>query len=432
VTARSLLFRPTHQLSIEEFGWDGPTGESSFHTELDPELRAIGDVAAADQDLVAVAVAVFLADRTVKRPKEWQRTIELAVPVYDTNRWRAVSERVGGVLELLSADEWQLEFQPRVAVKPRAPTQRPDVDRVLLFSGGADSLCGAIKSLAAGDRLLLVSHWDWTGHSAVQRRLVDALKNRFPGQVHHRQHRLAKRRTQIGGGEFRDEATRRTRSLLFLSLGLAHASLEPRVPLWIAENGYAALNPPLAGERRGALSTRTTHPLVFDRLAAIIGEVGGSPQFENPFAATTKGEMFAEIAATLGVAETEHLLGLSHSCSHVRYAQGTGLPPDTQCGFCYGCLVRRAAFHHAGLRDTAIYINTVVAPAAQPTHLRATAEREIRTVRYAGMRGVTVADILTVGLPEAASIDDAVAVAQRGLAELAAIVDVAPDLNAIQ
>src|SRR5207248_1472652 len=157
---------------------------------------------------------------------------------------------------------WGLSFTQRPDPPKQNASVHPEVDRVLLFSGGADSLCGAIRSLANGERLRLVSHWDWGGHADVQKTLVRRLRMRFPNRVLHRVVRLSRRSTQIGGGNFGDERSRRTRSLLFLSLGLADASVDPMGPLWIAENGYAALNPPLAGERRGALSTRTTHPLV--------------------------------------------------------------------------------------------------------------------------------------------------------------------------
>jgi len=57
--------------------------------------------------------------------------------------------------------------------------------------------------------------------------------------------------------------------------------------LCIAENGYAALNPPLAGERRGALSTRTTHPLVLSRVRETLHALGGQAESENPFTAMT-------------------------------------------------------------------------------------------------------------------------------------------------
>lgn len=433
MTFRRLVIRPgAGHLGIDTFAWRGGGDESSFHTDLAPELHSFGDVPLPHRDLVTFATGVFLADRTVNRPRSWRRAIELEVPVYDVAGWEGLATHFAETLEILSSDSWQLTFTQRPDPKKLTVAKHPEVDRVLLFSGGADSLCGAIRSLANGERLLLVSHWDWAGHSAIQQRLERILATRFPKQVFLRRIRLSRRRTQIGGGAFGDEATRRTRSLLFLALGLADASVEPVAPLWIAENGYAALNPPLAGERRGALSTRTTHPLVLSRVRDAVRTLGGRAEFQNPFAALTKGEIYAGAAAVLGKEEAENVLAMSHSCSHVRYAQGTGYPPETQCGVCFGCLVRRAAFHAADMTDAATYLHKAIPTAQQPHHLRVTAESEVRTVRYAGERGIDVADILSIGLPGDVDIDDAVAVAKRGLAELAAIVAVEPDLQAVR
>jgi 7-cyano-7-deazaguanine synthase in queuosine biosynthesis len=433
MTFRRLVIRPgAGQLGTDTFAWRGLGDESSFQTNLDPELRRLGVVPFPHRDLVTFATGVFLADRTVTRPKGWRRAIELEVPVYDVAGWEALADNFGETLEILSSDSWQLSFTQRPEPKELPDAKHPEVDRVILFSGGADSLCGAIRSLASGERLLLVSHWDWAGHSAVQQRLARRLAARFPTQVVHRRIHASRRSTQIGGGAFGDEPTRRTRSLLFLSLGLAYASVEPVTPAWMAENGYAALNPPLAGERRGALSTRTTHPLVLSRVRSAIGTLGGRAEFENPFAYLTKGEMYADAAATLGKEDAEKLLATSHSCSHVRYAQWTGYPPGTQCGVCFGCLVRRAAFRAADIADTATYLHKAIPTAQQPHHLRATAESEVRAVRYAGQRGIDVADILSIGLPDDVDIDSAVSVAKRGLAELAAVVDLEPDLKAVR
>jgi hypothetical protein len=146
----------------------------------------------------------------------------------------------------------------------------------------------------------------------------------------------------------------------------------------------------------------------------------------------TKGEMHTEAAAALGKQDAEKILAMSHSCSHVRYAVGTGYPPETQCGVCFGCLVRRSAFHAAGMTDTTTYLHKAIPAGQQPPHLRETARSEIRTVRYAGQRGISAADILSVGLPDDVPVDQAVDVARRGLAELAAVVDAEPDLQAIR
>jgi 7-cyano-7-deazaguanine synthase in queuosine biosynthesis len=416
-------------LTTEEFLWRAASNETSFHTRLGPRLAAIGEVPKPNVDLVALAVLTFLADRTVRRPsKGWEREIELNLPVYDVDGWQALAPDIARTLEILTADTWTLDFRKRAAAKPQRVAKRPEIDRVLLFSGGADSLCGAVRSLAAGERLLLVSHWDWAGHSAYQQRLARWLARRFPKHVQLRQHQLGRRTTQLGGGSFGDEPTRRSRSFLFLALGLAHASIEPRLPLWVAENGYAALNPPLAGERRGALSTRTTHPVVLDELRRLIAAVGGHGELSNPFAAATKGEMYAEVAELLGKDDAEKLLSMSHSCAHVRWATGTGFRPDTQCGVCFGCLVRRSAFLAAGLDDRTTYLHTAIEPSLQSARLRQAARQEILTVRYAGRRGVTAAELLSAGLPDDVSLDEALDVANRGLRELAAVVDTAADL----
>ena len=146
----------------------------------------------------------------------------------------------------------------------------------------------------------------------------------------------------------------------------------------------------------------------------------------------TKGEMYADAAVVLGEDDAEKILATSHSCSHIRYALGTGYPPETQCGVCFGCLVRRSAFHSAGITDNTTYLHKVIPPDKQPHHLRETAQSEVRTVRYAGQRGIGIADILSIGLPDHVLIDDAVSVAKRGLAELAAVVDAEPDLRAVR
>jgi len=84
------------------------------------------------------------------------------------------------------------------------------------------------------------------------------------------------------------------------------------------------------------------------------------------------------------------------------------------------------------MTDTTTYLHKVIPADKQPRHLRDTAHSEVRAVRYAGQRGIGVADILSIGLPDHVLIDDAVSVAKRGLAELAAVVDAEPDLRTVR
>lgn len=434
MTDRRLLLHesPTNApLTTDEFLWRRKAaGPSSFHVTIDPDLRRVGEVPWPNQDMVALAAAVFLSDRTVKRPKSWEREIDLAVPVRTQAQWQSAAAQLEGVLGFLTSDRWTLSFSDRVASGAHAAAARPDIDLVSLFSGGADSLCGAIEALTNGRRVLLVSHWDWTVHARFQRRLASWLSLRFPDQVKYRSIRLGRAAKQPGVGRFSDEATRRSRSLLFIALGAAFASIEPQVPLWIPENGYASLNPPLAGERRASLSTRTTHPVFLHDLAATMHSVGAYTPVSNPFAALTKGEMFRAVAGQLGDDEASKLLSLSHSCAHVRWAAGTGMPPQTQCGVCFGCLVRRAAFFAGGVQDRTQYLHVSIAPESQPPHIREGARSEVRTVRYAVGRGLTEADIIADGLPMdgSLSLEAALDVARRGLNELGDLVSTAADL----
>jgi hypothetical protein len=84
------------------------------------------------------------------------------------------------------------------------------------------------------------------------------------------------------------------------------------------------------------------------------------------------------------------------------------------------------------MTDTTTYLHKAIPADNQPPHLRETAQSEVRTVRYAGQRGISAAGILSVGLPDDVPVDDAVDVARRGLAELAAVVDAESDLRAVR
>ena len=413
---------PPAGLGLDDFLWrEASAGESSLATNLDPELLRFGNVPKANKDAVALAVLAFLADRTSPRPSTWGRDLSLVLPCHEVNIWTAATTRAQAMLEFLTGDAWKLEFVPRRA-QPKA-LQGPDLDAdlVCLFSGGADSLCGAARALSDGKKVVLLSHWDWAPHAGVQRELVGALEKLFGIDLAHIQIRLGRRSTQLGdAGNFADEASRRSRSLLFVTLGLAAASVAG-APLWIPENGYASLNPPLAPERRGSLSTRTTHPTFFERLRETLSDAGAYADFRNPFDRSTKGEMFKEIAGDVGQKKAEKLLGLSHSCAHTRWAGMFGLPPHTQCGVCFGCLVRRAAFKSAGLNDESSYVVTELKGAELKRFLAPQRRRDIEAVNYAVAKGINPGDIIGMDLPTDFPVEQALDLSDRGLAELGAL-----------
>ena len=88
--------------------------------------------------------------------------------------------------------------------------------------------------------------------------------------------------------------------ILFLAYGILAATCTElyrdgeTVPLYICENGFIALNPPLTENRIGSLSTRTTHPVVLSLLQEIVDRMGIRVSIHNPYATKTKGEMLVE------------------------------------------------------------------------------------------------------------------------------------------
>ena len=66
---------------------------------------------------------------------------------------------------------------------------------------------------------------------------------------------------------------------MFLSLGVAVASSLGSRSLIIPENGYTGINLPLRPNRGGALSTRSTHPETFRRVAEILTALNKPEQF---------------------------------------------------------------------------------------------------------------------------------------------------------
>ena len=415
----------TPNLSIEELLWRPRRRglDSSFHTTLSPLGPELGPVPPLNSDLLTLAILTYLADRTAPRPRGLElgtRHLDLSVPVTDPDRWAAEGAALEDLLRFLSGDEWQLSFRAsRIKTNPRAskPGRAPTV---CLFSGGADSLAGALAIQAQGATPALVSHWDWSIIGGIQSQLVGRLESLWTTQIDHVQHKIGRRTWQLGGTQkFPEEGTSRSRSFLFIALGLAAAAVR-EADLVIAENGWASINAPLAGERRGAFSTRTTNPAFLDGLEAVLARIGISTAIDNPFEGLTKGDVFNGVRELLGVPEASKLLSFSHSCAKP-IAFRFGAPARAHCGVCFGCLVRRGAFIVSGLDDQTQYADEILAGKQRVRFLSANQRKLYETVRYAASKGVSAGDVLELGLPDRISTRDAVRLAQRGLDELAQV-----------
>ena len=271
----------------------------------------------------------------------------------------------------LTGDDWSLEARPvRPFLEiPSKPGDSWQPDCVCLFSGGVDSLAGAIDLLEAGHRVLLVSHYDFGQLAGSQNLLTEGLTRHYGPE-------LVRRwgfRIQFEAPEL----SLRSRSLLFISLGVAAAAVWGRtLPLFIPENGWISLNPPLTGNRLGSYSTRTTHPYFISGLKQFLVSVGIPTDLVNPFQYVTKGEMLAQ---NRNPALLRTLLPYSISCAHP-VASRWKKDRQGNCGYCFPCLMRRAALHSVGWDEGQQYLYDVL---KQPEVLASRARgADLRSLLY--------------------------------------------------
>jgi 7-cyano-7-deazaguanine synthase in queuosine biosynthesis len=409
--------------AITDLVWGTTEDRSSFLTRIRPNGAGfeIGDPIALD--LVRLAIAVYVVDRTASRPRDWQRDLVVDVPVSDVTAWNDRAAGLAGLLDFMTGDRWEFVFRADPGARPRLGAANQEYDRVCLFSGGADSFVGAARSRQEVERLLLVGHHDSKAVLGVQNRAIRNLMRLAGHQAWYRFVQVARRREQIVTGErFGTESTSRTRSFLFMALGLAAAHSSHARTLWVPENGWVSINPPVTGERRGALSTRTTHPGLLDELVGMVQSVGIDATIENPWQTSTKGEVLSWFRANAAVDDdaVSAILSATHSCARSN-AQYEGFSPLTHCGVCFACLVRRAAFVAAEIPDQTEYIELLLQANAQrrAAWLTAARRQDYAAVRTAIARGgFDIEDVLAMDLPRRYRPDAALDLANRGLAEL--------------
>jgi 7-cyano-7-deazaguanine synthase in queuosine biosynthesis len=331
---------------------DPAGGERNLAIE-DLSHALFGQISERALDLASIAAYVYAADQLVRRGgrkdvygEHWRRTMALVIPVAEPDFWNAepLQRALSACLEFVSDDLWRFHFVKGAQRSDSRPldldkTQLHDnPDRVVLFSGGTDSLCAAILAASEGGRPALVSHESHTGAFARQKRLAGALRERcganwqFP-QVGMRIHR---------SGSDAVDFTQRSRPFLFASLGaaVAHELSVPVVSL--PDNGFVSINPPINDQLVGALASRSTHPKFIRLFNDLVQLVFPEVRVSNPLWQRTRGEVLSDALRPAGA---EDLLGLAVSCAHTRLRPRDRL----HCGVCSQCIDRRFATIGAGL-----------------------------------------------------------------------------------
>jgi len=266
--------------------------------------------------------------------------------------WEGVAPELQRALEILADDTFIFEFYyrpkgasgfPQVTGRNQSSTSATEekallADRVVLFSGGLDSAAAASNLSQGKARTAYVTHYVY-GIDRING-LLKAIYNTYSGeaQVSHAQFYISPTGPIVR--QLR-EHSRRTRSFLFVSLGLATAHAMKAREVLVCENGVLALNLPFTP---AMLPTRHAHSLflkTMEQLAA--GLFQTQIRVTNPFELQTKGEM-----SRIFIPHPKLALQ-SVSCWNQQWSGRGKNYGKGHCGHCVPCLVRRISLEAAGI-----------------------------------------------------------------------------------
>ncbi len=332
-------------------------------TELQQHLPA--PLSPLAEDFIDVATAVYLTDIAVPRGRNerWVRDIEVLLAVRRVDFWESVGGQLLRLVQTLTGDNFRFTFYPRAqrADSNKSPQDESCTDDspdcVCLLSGGLDSLAGAVMLLRAGRRPHLVMHYSGNPTVRAAQDYVQQLlagnwseRSRFSGV--HIAPDLRRPEALPYPEPDQREASRRVRSLLYMTLAAVAATAAGLAEVYLGENGVLTAALPLTVARSGSLSTRSTHPAVINLFNGLCEQAGWDCRVQNPFLYQTKAEVIRDI---LRPALSPLDIQKTASC----WMTGRG---NRQCGGCIPCLLRRIAMLAAGLPDEAYMMDLLGDP----------------------------------------------------------------------
>ena len=329
----------------------GKTGQGNITLRIeDVHRKMFRSVPPLFHDLLELATYVYSADQVIRRGADdvdsfgdgWRRDLHFVVPVRNPDFWNGaqVQEVLCSTLGFLSDDQYRFDF-----VKLDQDHQFQDYlefndtqqiygmpEQVVMFSGGLDSLAGAIDEVVNQKRrVLLVTHKSTSKlnkrHRTLEEMLAEKAGDNVPHRITVRVHKTK---------ELNHEYTQRSRSFLYVSIGATIAGMLGLRSVRFYENGVISLNLPVCAQVVGGRATRTTHPRVMKGFQDIISMVAGEPfTVENPYIWKTK----ADVVKVITDAGCHDLIAHSMTCTHTWEMTNQ----HTHCGGCSQCIDRRFA-----------------------------------------------------------------------------------------
>ncbi len=303
--------------------------------EIDNNVGPNG-LSRAARDLVEISTLIYLLERNLPGNQQMNRVSKIDVrfglrqpAIWTTNALQALQD----VLFFMGGATWNFDFflDRNLRDLPQPKTGKSSVQRVSLFSGGLDSLCGA-ATLRHEPDVRLVSYY--TKQKTLQRRLAQGLDMPTPIQWGW------KTRPPTGHGR-----SFRFRSFMYLCLAAAIAESYGANQILQFENGILAsgIGPSLSYQ-----TTKHAHYRVHRSCEFIFSEIlGGNWMIDNPFQHCTKREAYQALISELGQKEARRLANDTETCWNLyagfKSKSGKQKKNGVPCGFCVPCLIRGTA-----------------------------------------------------------------------------------------
>lgn len=299
------------------------------------------------RDFFIITCSVYGIDRFVNRKQNsvdgWSRELHVSFPVSEVEIWNDVKFDLEELFSFLTGDYWYIDFYKSDFINPEFELSidfSEKFKQVNLFSGGLDSLIGAVDFLSTHpkEKILLVSHYDpqMKGPLKDQDNLLKKIEAKYKGLFEH----VPSIKVTLSQTTMRRETTFRSRSILFIGIALLISQGKKINKIIVPENGSVSLNYPLSPSRRTSCSTRTTHSFVLDKTNLVLGKLNIDSSISNPYEFKTKGEM---VDNCKDLEFLKQIIGISNSCGKRGHRKTWDIRSATHCGVCMPCIYRQAS-----------------------------------------------------------------------------------------
>jgi 7-cyano-7-deazaguanine synthase in queuosine biosynthesis len=313
-------------------------------------------------DLLEIASYVYAADRSVFRGKRdsvdnesWSRSFEFHIPVRDFDFWdnEKIKTLLSSALIFMTGDrQFNFVFEkyknlPALSIQALLFTEEymtldeaKDTE-IMLFSGGLDSLAGAIEYLNndKSKHICLVSHNANNSTTSTQNKLVGYLQKKY-GKERIKHYKFECH--FMGHTKSRDE-TQRVRMFLFSAIAFSISCCYKKDNFYVFENGITSINLLKQADVFHARASRTTHPKTIGLLKQFYLTMNDKFDVYTPYFSKNKSDIISIFRQFNEI----DIISSSVSCSATRNKPAV----FNHCGCCSQCIERRFALYSENLDD---------------------------------------------------------------------------------